>query len=366
MHFLLAEDHELMRSSIRGLLAATARVRELVDGPTGFDPVAWRRAAELGMLSMLVPEDLGGGSLTEQPLVDAVVLLEEAGRALAPGPLVSANVVAYALGRWGSAEQQALLPALVAGDQIATWAVAEVDWDGGSVHCAAKRDAHDLVLDGTKSYVEAADVADHLLVTALLDGELVSLLVPGAAAGLSVVQHRSMDLTRRLHTVSLDGVRVPSTAIVPADHEALLRVAAVLTCADAVGGAEVVLEKTVRYTKEREQFGRTIASFQAVKHRCADLLALLEGARAAAHYAALAVDGDQADAELAVSIAKAVVGDAYATITGEGTQLHGGIAFTWEHDLHLYVRRSKADQVLFGAPAYWRRRTWAALEPAGA
>lgn len=366
MHFLLADDHELMRSSIRGLLAATARVRELADDPTGFDPVAWRRAAELGMLSMLVPEHLGGGSLTDQPLVDAVVLLEEAGRALAPGPLVSANVVAFALSRWGSPEQQALLPALVAGDQIATWAVAEADWDAGSVHCVARHDGGDLVLDGTKSYVEAAGVADHLLVTACIGEELVSVLVPASSAGISIEQHRSMDLTRRLHAVTLDGVRVPGAALVPVDHEALLRVAAVLTCADAVGGADVVLEKTVRYTKEREQFGRTIASFQAIKHRCADLLALLEGARAAAHYAALAVDGDQADAGLAVSIAKAVVGDAYATMTGEGTQLHGGIAFTWEHDLHLYVRRSKADQVLFGTPAYWRHRTWAALAPAGA
>jgi alkylation response protein AidB-like acyl-CoA dehydrogenase len=217
--------------------------------------------------------------------------------------------------------------------------------------------------------VESAQVADHFLVTALADNGPVQLLVPSDIAGVRIEPHVSLDLSRRTSAVTFHEVHVGADALLPlTDSGAInkqLQLAAVLTCADSVGGAQRVLEMTVAYTKEREQFGRTIASFQAVKHRCADLLIQLESVRAATHYAALALEEGADDAALAVSLAKAYVGDAYAAITGDATQLHGGIAFTWEYDMHLFVRRSKANEVLFGTPSWHRERTWQTLAGKG-
>jgi alkylation response protein AidB-like acyl-CoA dehydrogenase len=376
VNFLFDDDQELLRDSVRRLLqrdAPSAELRRLLDTDTGFNEALWRRAAELGTLSMLVPAEFGGGSLTGQGLVDAVLLAEEWGRALAPGPFVSTQVALAALSTFGSSEQRALLPHFVAGERIITWCVAEAGagWDPALFRCTVGADGDGgLVLAGAKTFVEAADIADHYLVAALSDNGPIAVLIPADTAGITVEPHVSLDLGRRMSAVSFSGVPVARDAILPAADaaalDAQLRLAAVLACADSVGGAQRVVEMTVAYVKEREQFGRTIASFQAVKHRCADLLVLLENARAATHYAAIALDADAPDAPLAVSLAKAYVGDAYATITGEGTQLHGGIAFTWEYDMHLYVRRAKTNEVLFGTPAWHRARSWAALTRTGA
>jgi alkylation response protein AidB-like acyl-CoA dehydrogenase len=373
--FLFDEDQELLRESARGLLARlfpSARVRELAETTSGFDPDGWRRIAELGLFSMLVPEKLGGGSLTEQGMVDAVVLAEEVGRGLVPGPFVSSNVAALALAEGGSAEHQELLLDVISGEQIVTWCHVDADapsgaeWDPATPRLTAQADGEHVVLSGTKLYVEAADVADQLLVSADLDGRAGQLLVPVATAGVTIERHAILDLTRRLHAVTFTGVRVPASAVLPgADDAALerqLQAGAILVSADSVGAGDRVFEMTLEYLKQRHQFGRPIASFQAIKHRMADLLALLENARAATHYAALAFADDRADTALAIGVAKAYTGDAYQFITGESTQLHGGMGFTWEHDTHLFERRGKVNAALFGPAGWHRRRIWADLQ----
>lgn len=374
MNFLFDDEQEMLRDSLRRLLQRTTSsddVRALLDTDTGFDATAWKRAAELGSLSMLVPEKLGGGSLSGQGLVDVVLIAEEWGRALAPGPFVSTQVALSAISEYGSPAQQELLPGFVAGEQIITWCFAEegADWDPAEIRLRATENSDGWTLDGTKLFVESAQVAGHFLVTALADSGPVQLLVHVDAAGVSVEPHVSLDLSRRTSAVSFSDVHLGADALLPLSNagaiDKQLQLAAVLTCADSVGGAQRVLEMTVAYAKEREQFGRTIASFQAVKHRCADLLIQLESVRAATHYAALALEDGAADAALSVSLAKAYVSDAYAAITGEATQLHGGIAFTWEYDMHLFVRRSKANEVLFGAPSWHRERTWQLLAGKG-
>lgn len=373
MNFLFDEDQESLRDSTRGLLEKLLppdRIRELLDSGSGLDEPAWRRGAEQGWFSMLVRPEHGGGSLTDQGLVDALVFAEETGRALAPGPFISTNVAGFAISQSGSPAQQELLPRIVSGEQMVTWCLAEelAGWDAAKMRCSLRRTADGYTLDGVKLYVESAESADFLLVVASCDGELVEVLVPATAPGITIDGHVSLDLSRRSGAVTFTEVAVPASALLPGfDAEALerqLQVAAVLSCADSVGGAERVLERTVEYTMERVQFGRTIASFQAVKHRCADLLLLLESARAATHYAALAVSEKGEDAALAVGLAKAHAADTYATIAGEGTQLHGGIAFAWEHDMHLFVRRAKANQVLFGSSSWHRHRTWPLLQTA--
>ena len=216
-------------------------------------------------------------------------------------------------------------------------------------------------LDGVAGYVHAAGDASLLLVTAtetVGDG-VVNLLVPRPTAGLSERVLSGLDLTRRFAEVHFDAVSVPTTAELPGGWsvvERCLAVATVLQAAESVGAADRVFASTVDYAKKRVQFGRTIGSFQAIKHRLADLLLDLEGMRAATHYAALALGDDLADAAEAVATAGAYVDDAYAHLGGEALQLHGGIGFTWEHDIHLFVRRAKVNQVLYGDGAWHRER----------
>jgi alkylation response protein AidB-like acyl-CoA dehydrogenase len=370
MNFLYDDEQVALAESTRMLIErrrASVTVRDLMHSGTGLDPLAWREGAGLGWFSMLVPESSGGGSLTAQGLVDLTALAEQWGRSLQSGPLISTNVAAAALAHAGSPAQQTLVPGLVSGGTTVAWCVAEeaAEWNATRTGLAATADGRGLTLSGTKILVESADLAEHLVVTARLEGTVVELLVPAGAPGVTIEAHRTLDLTRRYHAVSFDRTPVGRNALLPgadlAGIEAQIDTAAVLACADSVGGAERVLEMTVAYAGDRVQFGRRIASFQAVKHRCADLLVAVEGARAATRYAAMTLaDGDQAAAG-AVDVAKAHVGDACATVTGEAIQLHGGVGFTWDVDVHLYARRAKANEVLFGSPAWRRARTWQRL-----
>jgi alkylation response protein AidB-like acyl-CoA dehydrogenase len=204
--------------------------------------------------------------------------------------------------------------------------------------------------------VPDAHVADLLLVTAKTNDGLVQALVPMPNERVHVRVIRGLDLTRRLCEIRFGGALVPLTARVEPAIESQLAVATVLLCAETVGAIDRLFEMTVDYAKTRVQFGRRIGSFQAIQHKLANMLLWLEGSRAAAHYAALAVDGRLADAREAVATAKAYVGDAASALAGEALQAHGGIGFTWEHDLHLYLRRTKSNQVLYGDPAWHRER----------
>ncbi len=365
MNFAFDESQELLRATTRRFLDKRhplTKTRQTLEEPDVLDRDVWREGATLGWTSPFVPEANGGGSVTDQPLVDLVVVAEEMGRALYPGPYLATNVVAAAIADAGSeAQRERFLPALASGESVATWCFGE---DGGcdaaSIGVRATREGGDVRLDGVARFVPDAAVADLLLVTARGDSGLAQLLVPLPCRGVTVRVLRGLDLTRRLCEVRFDGARVGHDARLGPDAAACLErqlaIAAVLLSAESVGLADRLLEMTVDYAKTRVQFGRPIGSFQAIQHKLANMHLWLEGSRAAAHHAALAVEERFPDAAEAVSAAKSHVCDAVAALCGEALQIHGGIGFTWEHDMHLYLRRAKSNQVLFGDPAWHRER----------
>ena len=373
MDFAFGEEQELLRATTRRFLAehqSRAEVRRVMEEADPFDAALWKQGAELGWTAMLVPEEHGGGSVTEQPLVDLVALAEELGRELNPGPFVPTNVVAAAIARFGTQAQQAnYLPALAQGDATAAWCLSG---DGlpepAAIAVDATTEDGGWRLDGVSRYVQGAGQAALLLVVARQPDGYVNLLVPRPTAGLSERTLSALDLTRRFSELTFDGVLVPNgnelseSRPMPGSHKGwsvvtvCLHVATILQAAESVGAAEVLFEETVEYLKRRQQFGRAIASFQAIKHRLADLQLELEAMRVAAEYAALAYGDGFEDADLAVDTAGAYVDDAFAHLAGEALQLHGGIGFTWEHDVHLFVRRAKVNQVLYGDGAWHRNR----------
>jgi alkylation response protein AidB-like acyl-CoA dehydrogenase len=364
MDFAFNEEQEQLRSATRRFLEKRhplVATRRSLESGDAFDRDAWREAASLGITAPLVPDEHGGGSVTGQPLVDLVVVAEETGRVLYPGPFLATNVVAHAVGAAGSESHQSeILPRLARGDVVATWCFTEDGTcDPAAVGASVERRGAELRLDGVARFVPDAHVADLLLVTAR-DGEaLAQFLVPLPNERVTVRVLHGLDLTRKLCEVRFDGVTVSTADRLGAFEDLLDRqseVAAVLLSAESVGAAERVLEMTVEYAKVRVQFGRPIGSFQAIKHKLADMLISLETCRAAAHYAALAVEERLPDAAEAVSTAKSHIGDRVSALCGEAVQIHGGIGFTWEHDMHLYLRRAKSNQVLFGDPAWHRER----------
>jgi alkylation response protein AidB-like acyl-CoA dehydrogenase len=378
MDFGFGEDQDLLRATTRRFLTEhqpLAEVRRSIEEGPLFDADVWRRGAELGWTAMLVPAEHEGGSVTAQPLVDLVVLAEELGRELNPGPLVPCNVVADAITRSGTAVQaKEHLPRLARGETTCAWCLSgDGSPEASAVEVRATRAGDSWRLDGVARYVHAAPDATLLLVTATEAGEgdgddgdgIVNLLVPRPSAGLSERTVAGLDLTRRFGDVRFDGVAVPSTAELAGGWpvvERCLAVATVLQAAESVGAADRLFASTVDYVQKRVQFGRTIGSFQAVKHRLADLLMEVEGMRAAAHYAALALNDGLPDAAEAVATAGAYVDDTFAHLCGEALQLHGGIGFTWEHDVHLFVRRAKVNQVLYGDGAWHGERLVRVLE----
>jgi alkylation response protein AidB-like acyl-CoA dehydrogenase len=358
----LTEEQDFFRSSIRKFLEAEVPltvVRELYENPDGFDPGWWRQAAELGWTSLLVPAEMGGGTLSGHPVADAVIMAEEIGRLVAPGPFLPVNVVAAAIAVEGNVEQRAtLLPDLLSGDAVATWAFCEPGhrWEAGQITTTATRAGRDIVLDGTKAYVEAVGSARHVLVSARTDGGWTQVLVPADADGVQITAGRSLDMTRRFGSVRFEGVRVPPDAVVgevggaAPRIEEQLRLALALQCAELVGVADRTLEFTLEYGAERLSFGRPIVSFQALKHRIADMYVRLEGAKAVTDALADAIDADAPDVATLAHVAKAYVGTHALDIVDDCVQITGGIGVTWEHDIHLYNRRAALDRAVFGTP----------------
>jgi alkylation response protein AidB-like acyl-CoA dehydrogenase len=371
--FGFGEDQELLRATTRRFLAehqSLADVRRSIEAPDVFDADLWRQGAALGWIAMLIPTECGGGSITAQPLVDLVVLAEELGRTLHPGPFVPCNVVAGAIARFGTEGQAAeSLPRLASGEATAAWCLSGDGSPGpSSVEVRAVPTGGGWRLDGVARYVQAAENASVLLVVANdPDGAASLFLVPSPSPGLSARTLSGFDVTRRFAEVRFEGVTVQSAHSLSGGQDAAdycVALATVLQSAESVGAAEVLFETTVDYLKQRVQFGRTIGSFQAIKHRLANLLLRLEAMRAAAHYAALALGDGFDDAAEAVATAGVYVDDAFAFICGEALQLHGGIGFTWEHDVHLFTRRAKVNQVLYGDGAWHRERLVQLLEDA--
>ena len=358
MELELSEDQELFLDTTRKLLAAEVSipaVRGLEHDPAGFTPEYWRRGAELGWTSMLVSEADGGGSFSGAGLLDLVLVAEEAGKLTAPGPLVPVNVVAAAISAAGSADQKAeVLPGLLSGEAVAAWT--------GPEPVEARIDGDSIVLSGTAAPIEAGAQAQHLLVVARTDTGLTQVLVPADAQGLTLAPLGSLDLVRRYASVTFDAVTLPSTAVVgevggAADEvERLLQIAVVLQCAESCGAIDRVFDMTVEYLGDRFSFGRPLNSYQALKHRIADDKLVLEACHGITTAAANAVAAGAPDAGELASAAKAWVGPHATELVQDCVQLHGGIGVTWEHDLHLYLRRTTVNRSLYGSPEDHRER----------
>jgi alkylation response protein AidB-like acyl-CoA dehydrogenase len=374
LHFAYNEDQELLRNTTRKFLEQRqpiAVLRNYLETPITIDPGLWAEGAALGWTALLVPEEYDGGSITDQPIVDLAGLHEELGRQLYPGPVLETNLVADVIARHGSeALRAAHLRGIAHGETIATWCISS---DGTlypeAVAVTATIVANTLKLNGLARFVRDAHIADLMLVTAITPSGPELVLVPLPADGITIRVLEGLDLTRRLCEVEFNNVAVDLTHVIstPTIHvksiiEAALRLATVLQAAECAGAARHLFEITVQYTKDRMQFGRAIGSFQAIKHRLADLHVRVEAITAAARYAALAVADETVDHAQAVAAAGSYVRESTAFLCGESLQLHGGIGFTWEHVVHLFLRRAKTDLGLYGDPWSHRERLCTLLE----
>jgi alkylation response protein AidB-like acyl-CoA dehydrogenase len=369
MDFGFSEEQEMLRSSARDFLTKEAPmtyVRKMMEDEVGFTGDLWKKMADLGWMGLILPEQYGGSGLD---FVDLIVVLEEMGRVVLPGPFFSTVVLGgVALLEGGSdALKQALLPKLASGDMKVTLAQLEPSgrWDADGIQLAAKADGGGFVLTGTKLFVPDAHVADGMVVAARTPGSKgadgISLfLVDTKAPGITTTQLKTMDQTRKLAEAVLKDVRVPADRVLGkigggwALLDRIVDRGKVGLCAEMCGGAQRVLEMSVDYAKVREQFGKPIGSFQAIQHKCANMLVEVESSKSVTYYAAWAVANDVAEAPLAAAMAKAYCSDAYRHVSGEGIQIHGGIGFTWEHDMHIYFKRAKSSEVTFG-DATWNR-----------
>ncbi len=365
MDFDLSKPQKLLKESARALLSrecGPGRVRELMETATAHDEGLWQALADQGWTGLVVPEGEGGLGLG---LVETAAVAEEMGRACLPGAFLSTLFAAALIERAGSGAQRArYLEPVAAGESKATVALLEegASWDVDALKLEATRGGGRVILNGRKLFVSDAGAADVLVCAARVGESLALLPVERGAEGLSVRATPSMDATRKLYEVTFDGVKVSEYDALGADGDArgalrgALEVATAVLCAEMVGGMQWVLDTSVEYAKTRRQFGRPVGSFQAVQHMCADMLLLTESARSAAYYAAWALTERDPQAPLAVSMAKAYCSDAYREVANRGVQVHGGIGFTWEHDLQLYYKRSKSSETLFGDATYHRER----------
>ncbi|MGH2982627.1 MAG: acyl-CoA dehydrogenase family protein, partial [Solirubrobacterales bacterium] len=362
VYFDLNDEQQQIKATAREFLASRykpERIRELIETDNGFEDSDWSEMVELGWPGLALPEEHGGQGLG---IVELAVVFEEMGYALAPSPLLSNTVAGLALALCGSEEQKAeFLQPLAAGEKRGTPALVDAGSTGTIGEFEMEAGAGDgVVLDGEKVLVLDAEAADFLLV-ATADGK--RHLVETDQSGVSIERESSIDPTRRLYSVRFDGVQVADGRTLPAEGEDYFGVfhrACAALAAELTGIAQRTMGMAVEYAKERQQFGRPIGSYQAVSHRCAQMLLETEGARSATYYAAWAADASPEDLPLGASMAKAYASDAGWRVANESLQVHGGIGFTWEHDLHLWLKRATVDAALFG-DAHWHRERVADL-----
>jgi len=345
MNFGLTEEQQLLKNSAREFFSAecpAAEVRRVMETETAHDAGLWRKMAEHGWTGLPFPEEYGGMGLG---LVDLAAACEEMGQALVPGPFLAtvplAGTAIYAGG--SDAQKKKYLAPICGGQAQATLALLERDasWDPGRVTLSLKNG----VLNGQKLFVPDADVASFLVCVALQGSELALVVADRHAAGVTLQAQPAMDTTRKLYAVNFSDVAADVLATGEAARRSLdraLDVATVALAAEMTGGMQRMLDLTVAYAKTRKQFGKPIGQFQAVQHMCADMLIMLEGARSATYYAAWTLQENAADARVAVSVAKAYASDAYREAGNRAIQVHGGMGFNWENDVHLYYRRAKA------------------------
>ncbi len=362
MNFAFSEEQEELRRIVRQFLeskSSEAEVRRLMETTEGFDPSTWSQMAnELGLQSLIIPEEFGGQGFG---YVELTVVLEEMGRRLLCAPYFSSIVLAAntLLHSGDDAAKKELLPGIASGETKATLAFTEESgkWDESGITIEATKAGDGYTISGTKMFVLDGHTADLILVAARTAGGVSLFKVDADASGLERTPLATMDQTRKQAKLtfsstpaSLIGTEGEGWAVL----ERVLDLAAVALAAEQVGGAQLCLEMAVQYAKDRVQFGRPIGSFQAIKHKCADMLLEVESAKSAAYYAGWCASELNDELPSVASLAKAYCSEAYFHAAAENIQIHGGIGFTWEHPAHLYFKRAKSSELLFGDPTYHR------------
>ncbi len=362
MNFAFSDEQEELRAAVRRFLSEKSpetEVRRLMDTTEGYDPAVWSQMADqLGLQSLTIPEEFGGSGFT---YVELLVVLEEMGAALLCAPFFSSvALAANALLTSGDDEaKKSYLPGIASGETIATLAITEDNgkWDFSGIECKAEKKGDGWVLDGHKMFVLDGHVANLIVVAARSAAGVSLFAVQGDAAGLTRTALPTMDQTRkqaRLEFAGTPAVLIGTDGGAEAGLAKTLDLAAVALAAEQVGGAQRVLDASVEYAKTRIQFGRPIGSFQAIKHKCADMLLEVESAKSAAYYAAWAAAEDSDELPVVASLAKSYCSEAYFHSAAENIQIHGGIGFTWEHPAHLYFKRAKSSELFLGDPSYHR------------
>jgi alkylation response protein AidB-like acyl-CoA dehydrogenase len=367
VNFAFSEEQEELRRTIRQFLESkspSTEVRRLMETTEGYDPAVWSQMAEqLGLQSLHIPEEFGGQGFS---MVELAIVLEEMGRVLLCSPYFATVVLATnaILNAGSDADKQALLPGIASGETIATLAFTEPSgkWGTAGITMEATQNGDSWTLDGTKSFVIDGHNANLIVVAARVAGTtgddgIAFFTVAGDAAGLTRTALSTMDQTRKQAKLEFSGVAATPLGTPgqgAAAFEKTMQQAAILLSNEMVGGAQFVLDQSVEYAKVRVQFGRPIGSFQAIKHKCADMLLEVESGKSAAYYAAWAAAEDNDEVPVVAPLAKAYLSDAYFHCAAENIQIHGGIGFTWEHDAHLYFKRAKSSEIFLGDATFHR------------
>ena len=371
MLLTLSPDQTLFRETTTRLLderVPLSHLRQIRNDPAGFEPAFWSSGAQLGWTSLLVREEDGGGSLSDQGLIDLTLVAYEFGRHAAPGPLVDTSIACAALTEQGGDLHKAALADLLSGAAVAACCFGAPPWrPDRDATLDIRKDGGDVVINGVVRPVESANQAEHLLVTGRSDHGLSQVLVPRATPGVTVKALKSIDVTRRLAEVTFKDVRLPSAVVLGevggADAEAKrqMQLACVILTAESVGAMDAAFAMTLQWSFDRYTFGRPLAAYQALKHRLADMKSWLEASHGVSDAAAAAVAAQTPDAADLASAAKAYIGDVGVELVQDCIQLHGGIGLTFEHDLHFYLRRVTLDRTLYGAPCDHRQLLATAL-----
>jgi alkylation response protein AidB-like acyl-CoA dehydrogenase len=362
VNFAFSEEQDELRRAVHRFLTEKSpetEVRRLMDTEDGYDPAVWSQMADqLGLQSLIVPEEFGGSGFT---YVELIVVLEEMGAALLCAPYFSTVALAQnaLLNSGDDKAKAAYLPGLASGETIGALAITEDNgrWDFEGITLAASQAGGEWKLNGHKSFVIDGHSAGLLVVAARTPKGVTLFAVPGDAAGLTKTSLMTMDQTRK--QARIEFADTPATLIgeeggAEPGLAKTLDLAAIALAAEQVGGAQHVLDMSVEYAKTRIQFGRPIGSFQAIKHKCADMLLEVESAKSAAYYAGWAAAEDSDEVPVVASLAKSYCSEAYFHAAADNIQIHGGIGFTWEHPAHLYFKRAKSSELLFGDPTYHR------------
>jgi alkylation response protein AidB-like acyl-CoA dehydrogenase len=362
VNFAFSEEQEELRKVVRQFLeskSSETAVREQMETEQGYDEAVWSQMGDqLGLQGLVIPEEFGGSGYG---FIELVVVLEEMGRRLLCAPYFSSVVLAAhtLLHSGDDAAKKELLPGIASGETIATLAFTEPNgkWDESAITATAAKSGDGWTIDGTKMFVLDGHTAGLIIVAAKTDKGVSLFTVTADASGLTRTPLSTMDQTRKQAKLEFAGT--PATLLGTEGEgwsvlERVLDLAAVALAAEQVGGAQLVLEMAVQYAKDRVQFGRPIGSFQAIKHKCADMLLEVESAKSAAYYAGWCASELNDELPSVASLAKAYCSEAYFHATAENIQIHGGIGFTWEHPAHLYFKRAKSSELLFGDPTYHR------------